>query len=225
MDDPHLVAVPQGVDQGHEEADRLALLEGPSLGDALSEGDALDELHGVPPAPLGLPHVDGRDDAGVAEASGHPGLTPQPRDRAAVRAQLGVQELDGDGAVHGLLDRAVDRPGRTGAEHALQAIARDGRQVVDALGAPTCSTPGGTLRERALPVRRSLGRPRASVLLPVGHARSLVPRGGPVAAALAGKRGGSPPFRTAARRDRQWPRRTAALQRGAPRGLTPRDRR
>src|SRR2546425_2336212 len=70
------------------------------------EGFALDVRHHVVEEAVGLAGVDQRQDVGVVEASGNLDLAEEPL-RAERAGQLGVQNLDRDGAV--VLDRKSTR--------------------------------------------------------------------------------------------------------------------
>jgi len=131
---PVLREVLERLAQGDEEPQRLALAHPAPLAQDLRQRRAVHELHGVPPAPAGLAHVDGRDDVRMSEPRGGARLALQALDDAAALRQVLVQDLERDLAVDGQLARAVDRARGPAPDDLLELVARD----VEGLPAGEC---------------------------------------------------------------------------------------
>jgi hypothetical protein len=108
VDDAPRVGVREGV--ADLAGDRDGFFEGESLRllHAVSQADAVDQLHDEVAEALGLAEFVGGDDVGVGEAGEDAGLVLEALVERRVVEDFAWEELDGDVAVEGALAGAVD---------------------------------------------------------------------------------------------------------------------
>ena len=118
-----------------------------TVAEHVSEAGALDQLHDEVVVGVVAAEVVDQHRVRVGQLGGGGGLGPEPRFRGRVVGQLGVQQLDGDGAVERAVVGPPHRAGAAGSEPLVQLVA----VPEDARGCTGCHQP-------LLSSRRARGR-------------------------------------------------------------------
>ena len=109
MDDAVLVGVLERGGDATDDVQRPFLVDGPFPPDQVTDGPAIDELHGEVVVLACPAHVNALHDVGVAELRGRTGLAEEPLDVGPVLGELRREDLQRDDAVHADLPRLEDR--------------------------------------------------------------------------------------------------------------------
>ena len=137
-----VVRVLQGLADARHDGERLGRRE-PAVGQRLTQAHPVDELHHQVVEALAVSEVVDPDDVGMIEARHRPRLAGEPLGERRVVLQVGVEHLDGNGAVEGAMPRPVDGAHAAGTDE-LEVV-EVGEPAAQLLGARRLAPPAGGL--------------------------------------------------------------------------------
>ena len=129
VEDAVFVGMGEAVADAGDEADDLAGIDGDAVG-GVEEGFSRHILHDDVEHAVDLAEVVNADEIGVIEAGHGLGFGLESGAECGVLAELAGQDLDGDGPVQRLLDRAIDRAHAAGGDQGFDFITREKRREV-----------------------------------------------------------------------------------------------